>query len=304
MNLRIAGPALLLAALGATACFEPKIEASRSTTNPIVARPPKCKFETVTNLPSAKFEELGYLRSTGKVMVDREEFKRSIAEDVCRLGGELALLESDAYGAIAGATVYRHAELDAGVAVAVVEDAGPPPPAAPTHEWVAFENKKIGVAFRYPNDVFKLKEKPNAIEIDSGISVDGLGHTPPPKKEVKPSFKGKFEVRAKSASACIKDDAPLAFKTAFKNGEFVEGQGVEKKTVGDKAAYLVPENPRGTSVRRYYVAFTDKKTAVFQIELVGNLTPAKPGFSGDDQIAMADEIAQSIAPPPPAPPKK
>lgn len=295
---------LVSTALATVACFAPKIEASRSTDKPIVSRPPQCDFSMVSTLADAKYEELGYLRSTGKVVTNRDEFKRTIGDDVCRLGGDTVFLEYDAYGAIEGANVLRKLTADAGEVVAVV-DAGPPPPAAPKHEWVAFESKKVGVAFRYPSDLFKLKEKPRTIELDSGFWVDMPHGMSAPGQDTKQYFRAKIDVRAKSATACIKDDAPIVYKAAFKNGELVEGQGVEKRTVGEKPAYVVLGGAHGYNYRKYYVAFTDKKTAVLQLDVVGDVVQTeKKGATETEQNAIGDEIAQSLSLPAPAAPAK
>ncbi len=292
----IGGVGGALVGLALFACA-PKFQSFRSTEKAIAPKPPTCEITVGTALPAGRYEEIGTMQSVGKVFSDVEEFKQTQREQVCRMGGDVVVVEYDGFAAIGGATVYR---LVAPVAVAMVTDSGVPDSGVDfgvvAHAFVLYEAKKLGLSFQYAADIFKLKEGASGVEMDQIISIP-KGANPPGRP--KPRFRARLEVRSKSAEASFKQDSPKVYTTVFpKSGEFTEVADVaEKRPASGNASFVILSETNGKKKRQYYVAISEKRSVLFTFDLVSEENQAKqPPITEAEQISIANDMADSLVP--------
>ena len=99
----MASVCVLLGACGPTFKYVPTSEVTNE------AREPTCEFRVLTTIPSNPFDEVGILQADGSYRTsDVEEFKKIVAPDVCRAGGDAIISEINGLGYYMRGTVIRY----------------------------------------------------------------------------------------------------------------------------------------------------------------------------------------------------
>lgn len=113
-NLKTSLAALLAIAAVATASVgcvfhtKPSFPLTTSTSKPLHPKEPGCTFHVRGAFPKEdEFEEIGSMHSAGYAVDNPNQFKASVAADVCRVGGDIVVTEVNGYGQIVRGTVFR-----------------------------------------------------------------------------------------------------------------------------------------------------------------------------------------------------
>lgn len=85
-----------------------RYELTQTTTTPMRPKVQTCDFRVVNLPPQGDYEEIATLSPTGsKCAMNPNDFKDSVHDDVCRVGGDVVITEVNGFGCYVRGTVLR-----------------------------------------------------------------------------------------------------------------------------------------------------------------------------------------------------
>lgn len=158
-----------------------------------------------------------------------------------------------------------------------------------------YQNEEIGISFSYPNEIFKITENGNNLNLKSDYFVDADMSGIPGNEKIH-YFGFDFQLDKMPIFETIKKELPSVIDMIFpeeKLENFQTSEGfAEKMTVLEKESYTILQGIEGVNIQYVFIPKNENETLMIKFMYIGDFL--SPQISEIEQKAVFEFILATL----------
>lgn len=158
-----------------------------------------------------------------------------------------------------------------------------------------YQNKELGISFSYPNEIFKITENLNNLNLKSNyfVNADMSGISGNEKIHY---FGFDFSLKKLPVFEIIKQELPSVINIIFPNDkleDFQISEGFTQKiTIAEKESYIILQGIEGVNIQYIFVPKNENETLLIKFMYIGDFL--NPEVSETEQKAVFEFILATL----------